>query len=282
MFLLLSSLLCAKPVLSLERLRDVLYQYYPDQVVQYADDLGEGKGAFDPDPRIDFSKVNCTTWWQQVIAKGYAATPKEELEVLDRIRYYDGAIGFATRKHFLDRALLLDPVPFENIEEAKISGCKADVRRDVVLQLSHFTQSHRFACSLYRADVEEIRFAYFSPNALLQCLDNLSDGVYMIFPVASRQYNEIWGKKSGPMGRVHGLILDKEVGVAQVYHASIDKNKVQRLPAQSYIESLAAVNFDGYQLYRLHSQLAQPVYSESHKQALRCEDETYRGNIIQR
>ena len=268
----------AQPVLSLTKLRDLLYQSHPQQVVRYRDDLGEGKGSFDFDPRMDWSKVNCTTWWQQLLAKSYAHNDREELETLDRIRYYDGVVGFSTRKHFLDRALLLDPQPFLDIASMDIPACTTDVQRMVRLDLSLFSTRKGFSCPLYREEVDEISFQYFSPNALLQCVPHIPAGVYMIFPVASIRYNEIWGKESGPMGRVHGLFLDKEGTYAQVFHASITKKKVVTTSLQKYVESLDAALFDGYQLYQISSTISPSQPFRAHEEAISCEQRMIKKN----
>ena len=262
MFFFLLSLpsLYAQPLLSTETIRDILYQSQPDQKVRYEDMLGEGENFFDDDPRMNWKDVNCTTWWQHVIAKGYSKTDREELLVLDRIRYYDGVIGFGTRKHFLDRALDLDPVPFRNIDTQDYFMCMPDQKKSVDLSLDTFTKNKGFSCPLYKPERIQSTFAYFSPNALLSCAPHLPSGVYVIFPVAMDRYIEVWGQKSGPMGRVHGLILDKDGDYAQVYHASVQEKEVRSMTLLKYVSSGAAGLFEGYQVYML-----EPVFPSAQK-----------------
>ncbi|MAA79466.1 MAG: hypothetical protein CL916_09420 [Deltaproteobacteria bacterium] len=266
------SFLHAQPLLSLERIRDILYQSHPDQKVRYDDMLGEGENFFDDDPRMNWNDVNCTTWWQHVIAKGYAKTDREEQLFLDRIRYYDGVIGFGTRKHFLDRALDLDPVPLRNIDTHNYLMCMPDQKKSVDLTLNAFTKNKRFSCPLYKPERIRSTFSYFSPNALLSCAPHLPSGVYVIFPVAMNRYIEVWGKQSGPMGRVHGLIFDKEDTYSQVYHASVLEKQIQSMTLLEYVSSGAAGLFEGYQIYML-----EPVFPAiqketiHHQQTVDCE-----------
>lgn len=271
MYLLLS-FLHAEPTLSISTIRDILYLSHPEQTVKYTDMLGEGVGFFDYDPRMKWDEVNCTTWWQQVLAKGYAHTDKEELEILDRIRYYDGVVGFGTRKHFLDRALDIDPVPLINIETQDFLLCMPDEKRSVSLDLPLFTSHKNYSCPLYRPNRIHSSFSYFSPNALLRCAENLHDGIYLVFPIAMDRYIEVWGQQSGPMGRVHGLILNQEEGHSQVYHASVKQQKVLSKPLLEYVSSGAAGLFQGYQVYMLSSSFppAKPK-EEHHQKALDCE-----------
>ena len=266
------SLLYARPVLSTERIRDALYQSHPNQTVRYEDMLGEGEGFFDDDPRMKWNDVNCTTWWQHVIAKGYAETDKEELRILDRIRYYDGVIGFGTRKHFLDRALDIDPVPFRNIDTQNYLMCMPDQQKSVDMSLEKFTKNRAYTCPLFKPERFRSTFSYFSPNAVLSCVPNLPSGIYVVFPVAMDRYIEVWGKKSGPMGRVHGLILDKEDNHQRVYHASVQEKQVQSMTMLEYVSSEAAGLFEGYQIYLLVPTFpAAPTELEQHRRTVDCE-----------
>lgn len=258
----------AQPTLSEGVIRDILYQTHPHQKVQYTDMLGEGEGFFDDDPRILWDDVNCTTWWQQVIAKGYAQTDREEVRILDRIRYYDGVIGYGTRKHFLDRAMDLDPVPFRNIDTQNYLLCMPDQKKSVQLDTERFTQNKSYQCPLYQPKRIHSSFSYFSPNALLSCVPNIPSGIYLIFPIAMDRYIEVWGKESGPMGRVHGLILDKDGTSANVYHASIQEKKVHGMTLLEYVSSGAAGLFEGYQIYMLESNFPPIRYNTDHYQQI--------------
>jgi len=67
-----------------------------------ADSLGEGSGAAcDADPLIDLSRVDCVTFCEQVLALTMSRNYDEAFRNLQRIRYRDGIISFATRNHFV-------------------------------------------------------------------------------------------------------------------------------------------------------------------------------------
>lgn len=68
--------------------------------------LGEGdRGGPDPDPRVDFTKVDCVTYLEESLALALSARRNEAafLEILDKIRYANGEVGFRTRNHYMMR-----------------------------------------------------------------------------------------------------------------------------------------------------------------------------------
>lgn len=63
--------------------------------------LGEGPaGQFDRDPLVNFRKVDCTTFIEQVIALSLEPDLERAVALLQRIRYRDGKISYETRNHF--------------------------------------------------------------------------------------------------------------------------------------------------------------------------------------
>lgn len=69
----------------------------------YARDcLGEGtEGRCDKDPLIDFTRVDCLTFCEQILALAISKDYKDTLKNLQKIRYRNGAISFHTRNHFV-------------------------------------------------------------------------------------------------------------------------------------------------------------------------------------
>ena len=62
---------------------------------------GEGVNApIDPKVRIDFSRFDCVTYLEHVLALAWATAPDSVYAVLQRIRYAAGQIDFAQRNHF--------------------------------------------------------------------------------------------------------------------------------------------------------------------------------------
>lgn len=64
--------------------------------------LGEGsKGEYDKDPLIDFSRVDCMTFCEQVLALSISHNYQNAFQTLQKIRYLNGAISFTARNHFV-------------------------------------------------------------------------------------------------------------------------------------------------------------------------------------
>ncbi|MBI5209174.1 MAG: DUF1460 domain-containing protein [Elusimicrobia bacterium] len=66
--------------------------------------LGEGEdGEFDRDPLYSFAQADCVTFVEQVMALSLEPELAEALSgVLQKIRYRDGKVGYATRNHFTE------------------------------------------------------------------------------------------------------------------------------------------------------------------------------------
>jgi len=69
----------------------------------YADGpLGEGPdGEYDTDPLIDFGRVDCVTYVEQVVAAATARDYTQLLGNLQGIRYENGTVDYERRNHFL-------------------------------------------------------------------------------------------------------------------------------------------------------------------------------------
>lgn len=63
--------------------------------------LGEGPGhSPDPDPRLRFDQFDCTTFVETMLALSLSRDIDDSQHILDRLRYLNGSVSFATRKHF--------------------------------------------------------------------------------------------------------------------------------------------------------------------------------------
>ncbi|HBL15824.1 MAG TPA: hypothetical protein DD417_03410 [Elusimicrobia bacterium] len=63
--------------------------------------LGEGeKGDFDRDPLMRFDAVDCTTFVEEVLALALEPEPERAKQTLQKIRYKDGVVRYASRNHF--------------------------------------------------------------------------------------------------------------------------------------------------------------------------------------
>lgn len=65
--------------------------------------LGEGPGAkYDPDPLVDFSRVDCVTFVEQSVALAASKSRQEAVDRLQGIRYKGGTVDFEARNHFME------------------------------------------------------------------------------------------------------------------------------------------------------------------------------------
>lgn len=63
--------------------------------------LGEGPAAkYDRDPLVDFSRADCMTFCEQILALAISRNYEEMFSHLLRLRYRGGEVGFVTRNHF--------------------------------------------------------------------------------------------------------------------------------------------------------------------------------------
>jgi len=85
--------------------------------------LGEGPGGeFDRDPLIRFDAFDCTTFVETVMALSLDSDLDSATRTLQKIRYRDGQIGYATRNHFIE----LDWVP-NNVRAGYLRDITSDV-----------------------------------------------------------------------------------------------------------------------------------------------------------
>ena len=239
--------------LNIEKFRSKLKEKNPLLKVTYKNHLGEGEGQLDSMPRYNSTNVNCTTWWQQLLAESFTTNEKDLNGVLDSIRYFDSVVSFGTRKHFVDHFLMNQPSPLTDINQRFGDFCDDDSTHQVKLNIDLFKQSAKYSCPILHEEQNNIEFTYLSKFKAIDCLEKAPDGVYMVFPVATPKYLAIWGKKSGPMGRVHGLIVNKEK-IPQVFHASIDWGRIMTEPFKTYVLAPGSNLFKGYKIYKIDDQ----------------------------
>lgn len=64
--------------------------------------LGEGpEGRYDQDPLVDFNKVDCVTYVEQAVAVAGSSNYDEMFNLLQQIRYKNGAVNYEDRNHFM-------------------------------------------------------------------------------------------------------------------------------------------------------------------------------------
>jgi hypothetical protein len=100
------------------------------------DPFGEGAdGKYDRDPRYRFDAFDCTTYVETTMALALADDFESFKNVLDRIRYRDGVVGYTTRNHFPEA----DWIPnneragFVRDITARIAGLRDVDRADTII-----------------------------------------------------------------------------------------------------------------------------------------------------
>ncbi len=240
------------PLFSAEKIRSFIQSSSTGGYnIHIRDMLGEGPGHFDPDPRYLPAEMNCTTWLQSAIVAGYAANEEEKPAIMDKLRYFYGIPGYSTRKHFTDNWLTLDPAPLRPVSY----GNTPRNTKKTIPDYSLFKQNKNYTCPLWEEKNREITVDYLTPDYFLKFVKTLPPNLYVIFPVASVGYIQLFGKKAGPMGLVHGLILDVQEKNGQktqtIHHASITRRAVISKDVEIYVTSKATKKFLGYTLWEL-------------------------------
>ena len=253
--------------------------------VVYEDILGEGPESWDPDPRYPNGSVNCVTWLYLLLAETYSDQPEERHRVMDRIRYYDGHIGFGFRKHFTDQWMALDPKPLSRVD---LSHCTEVDSHHVVLEPQTFASNVNYSCPLYHSNERELDVPNVSSSGLVKCAGSLRPGYYIAFPLAGPRYLDRYGAKSGPMAQVHAVVLQvppstgksPDAADVKVYHASIGKGRVVETNLESYVWDMTVL-FRGYAVYALDPdwdwRSTRPLDEEG--QAVQACEETLQGRV---
>src|SRR2546430_13172791 len=99
--------------------------------------------------------------------------------------------------------------------------------------------------------------SYLSPDDTVSVTRVLPAGYYFLFGVATAHYQKLYGKNSGPMGLVHGLIVEvrgdpKTRDVDDdviVYHASTSAKRVMHEPFAKYAKKMKQKMHKGYAVY---------------------------------
>jgi len=237
--------------------------------VALSDELGEGEGCFDPDSQYTPTSVNCQTWVQWTISRAYAGDNQKQFQrYMDDLRYYE-EVSFAHRKHFVDRWVMYDPTPLQQIDT---TPCRPDQSHEIVLNLSDFRHTVGYTQFLYQEEssaVEKHIVPSLSVSQATTCLNSLEEGWYLGFFVATPKWIERWST-IGDLGLVHAMIFEvreghqgevqgekrgenqgkNRVGNIGVHHASMDAKKVIEEPWATFHQRLSSVA-QGYRIFAL-------------------------------
>lgn len=244
------------------------------------DILGEGKGAWDAEPRYPAATVNCIVWLQLLLAEVYGKGLTDKTPVMDKIRYFGGQVGFSTRKHYTDHWLSIEPQPFKRVD---VSACGEKARHSVDLDFKTFLKSNKFSCPLYKMEASHLEFDYIKRDSLSDCARKLPAGYYVLFAVPTEKFLARSMKQTGPMGLVHAMVLrlrehdatkgPRSLESTLVYHASTAASQVQVEPLSQYLGKSKKIH-RGYVVYELDPawDYTKPVSLDAHAlELLSCE-----------
>ena len=227
------------------RMGKAISQSQQDMRIELSDMLGEGESAWDSDPRYPTESLNCMTWLQWVLAMAYS--PNDLSVGLDSIRYYQSEPYFTTRKHYIDRWVMLEPGPLLSVAET-LEGHK---RKTIQLDLSKLKSERQYTCELYAPFQSEVTFSYLSSEDFLNVYSTLKADWYVVFPVAKPAYYTVLYPSSGPMGQVHSMVLDLRVQTPKLWHASIDYGRVVHETPEQFAHRMRDL-IEGFTVYALN------------------------------
>jgi hypothetical protein len=227
--------------------------------VLHEDLVGEGPGGWHSAPRYPGSKVNCIIWLQLVLAEayGYGKSADDRLLIMDRLRYYKGAVGFSLRKHYIDHWLAIEPEPLLKVS---LSEWATPLVHRSVLEPAVFLAHNRFPLPLYQMERTTFEVEFYERAGIIAAAQLLPRRCYIGFAVPGKAYLDRFAGQSGPMGLVHALVLDltgeatnrrpRSLNQCIIHHASTSAHKVLSEPLASYVERSSDIH-SGYALYQL-------------------------------
>jgi len=190
--------------------------------------LGEGThGKYDKDPLIDFSRVDCMTFCEQVVALAISKNYQDAFHNLQKIRYQHGIISLASRNHFV----MADWLPHNQwllrdiTEERGGPLCK---------EMFKTINRRVFAASLGCDDTksfpppQRLRIKYLPKKYLLIIADKLRVSEIMVL-ITTRE---------GIFASHLGFIVKSKEGSLLFRHASLTHKKVIDEPYDQFCKRL--------------------------------------------
>lgn len=106
--------------------------------------LGEGEGR-DPDPLERFDRVDCLSMVEQTLAMAFAPSPGDVGVLLQRIRYVDGKVSWASRNHLMEAQWLPNNVRLGVLREVtrELGGAQTVRAQKVLTEVTWDTRSGR-------------------------------------------------------------------------------------------------------------------------------------------
>ena len=194
----------------------VLYSDLALETPYSRDCLGEGdEGKYDKDPLIDFTRVDCLTFCEQILALAISKDYNGTLKNLQKIRYRNGVIGFTTRNHYV----MADWITHNQwlLKNATQEHCRSLCKEMVkTIDRRTFAGNQGFTDTKVFPPAEIVKIHYLPKQHLLSCASGLKGGEIMVLITSSE----------GIFASHLGFIVKGNGGSLLFRHASSIHNKV--------------------------------------------------------
>jgi D-alanyl-D-alanine carboxypeptidase/D-alanyl-D-alanine-endopeptidase (penicillin-binding protein 4) len=178
------------------------------------DPLGEGPGAkYDADPLMDLRRVDCVTFIEQAIALAASKSYQEAFDLLQKIRYRHGQIGYEHRNHFMVADWIANNAFCRSVTQALEAPTETVTR--TISRRRFFEKKN--ARELGKAIPDQtISLAYVPVSQVAQAEKHLPSPALIVFI----------GKLDWLFAVHCGLYVRDETGQGLLYHASSTEGKV--------------------------------------------------------
>lgn len=204
----------------------------------FLDPLGEGyHGKRDSKPLLDFTRVDCLSFVEQVMALAFSQRYDEVLSLLLRIRYRGGKPKFENRHYTMAKGWILSNVKAGFLEDVTAQAVSADFLQDISVGLrpkSYWERQHRkrFEILGKHAPRGVAKLNYIPIDALIQGSVKL--------PVSGLMHIVSEIQHSSPYLVTHTGLLVKQKDVVYFRHASRSptRQRVEDRVVEEYLETL--------------------------------------------
>ena len=173
--------------------------------------LGEGLDK----PRLDFSRFDCLTFVEEMLALTLSDSVDELLPTLDRIRYKNGVVSFLTRNHFPS----IDWIPNNS-----------HLFRDITEDFEHTFIEKKID---KKAFFEEHSYRYDGKSVLVRVSVVPPDAIPRRLPAPLVVF---FARVNPKTIFTHAGLVIEEKGEALLYNASSEKRAVVRERFSDYLE----------------------------------------------
>jgi hypothetical protein len=201
--------------------------------------LGEGPGAkHDPDPIVDLGRVDCVTYVEQILALAAEDTYAAAVDVLQQIRYHNGAIDYGTRNHFFIADWIRNNTFARDVTGSLNVACVQETRTIGRRKFFELTKAPEY---LADAHDEPLTLSYVAVSTASQVEPAIPSPALIVFI----------GKPTWLFASHCGFFI-RENGQGLLYHASSVGNEVVAVPFDEYLNTNSKIV--GFTVYTIDSE----------------------------